>query len=414
MCIRDSFKYTDRVKDVAGDFVFKNAMFNQWIKNDNRLIVEAGKYHTIKTYQYGSTRATPHKLYTVTIESKVIGDPARYAPYVAPKETIAVLVNDVTKRSAIRINHFLRDHSTVNDVIAIAPISDRIIQNAGQAVPTEKARKAELDRILKEMGNPTIKTLSVETEDVTVQGKARTGGNTFKKFKADKYIRNDRMKPIFEEVAEPTTGENIYIEVTQLRDTVLDGEKVNWNHRDFDTQLGYMLQVINMANKTTYECKDIFGLTKKVCKVVSSKKGWNNIEDLYKKAVPNVKDLLETYERVGATNDAYGVSAAIKRNAFARLIDKLDPSSHFRTTVEPALAGSKMVNAANINGFNDYSARYIGNINKRLKIDLKLNDKPYFKDSDFADYPMLRLTGVDASTGDAIQIVADYITLIES
>ena len=410
----ERFRYTDRVKNIAGDYKFKNAMFNKWIEDNNRLIVDAGMYHTIKTYQYGSTRATPHKMPTVIIESKDVGDPARYAPYVTPKETTAVMLNDVTKRSAIRINHFIRDHSTMTNVIAIAPISDRILQNAGKAVPTEKARKAELERILKEMGNPTIKTLSVETNDVTVQGKARTGGNTFKKFNSDKYIRNDRMKPIFNEVEEPTTGENIYIEITQLRDTVLNGKNRNWNHREFDKLMGHMLQVINMVNKTTYVTSDIFGLTKKVCKVVAGKKGWNNIEELYKKAVPGIKDLLETYSRVNATSDNYGVSAAIKRPSFARLVNKLDTSSHFRTTVEPALSASKKVTDAHNKGFTEYTANYISNMNRRLDIDLKLNEKPFFKNSDFVNYPMLKLTGVDASTPEGTQTIADYIALIES
>ena len=317
--------------------------------------------------------------------------------------------NDITKRSSIRINNYIKDSSTVREVLAIAAKSNRVLEGANIVPPTDKQRADALVEIIDTLGNPTIVQLSEETTDVTVVGTPRAKtGHTFKKFKPNKYQRSGRIKPMFSEV---TPGdEGIYIEVTILRDTIINGEKKNWNHSTFKDYVEVMIDTINFATGTKYELEDVYGLTKKVVKSIAADPDWVNIEEAYKAAVHDLHETLELNKRISATDDSIGICRMLSDSDFKKLVNALDATSHFRTTVEPAMEASEKAKAARQAGIAGTMLHKVEVLNELMKIKFKkMAATPFFKNKDFADYPMLALSGMNLNAKNGHAVILEYI-----
>lgn len=412
--LKSRFAWPSDVKNVAGNYKFSSPMFAEWLAADGYVDIIPGSFHTIKQYRHGQMRAVPQSFSTQVNRDPKTGDVIKRLVE-KPSKHIHVILNDVTKRSSIRMNRYLEDHHSVNEIIAIAPSSDRVLLNAGKKVPTAKERQADLEAILKSLGNPTIVRLSEETEDVTVTGKKRKSGHTFKKYKPVTGYRrsNDRRKPEFTECDEPEDG-GLYVEITLLRDTIVGTKQVNWNDDTFRRRMKVMLKIINHVDGTEYKTSDIYGLTKKVAKHVAGNKDWKRIDDLYKAAVVKLKDVFEVHERLRNTDDAYGIDTALTNNSFINMVGRLPASSHFRTTVEPAITAVKDTKAAEKVGIDRQVVVRAMTMNDTLGVDMKLSSKPYFKNSDFVAYKMLKHTGLNAYDSNIYNDFREYIELIEA
>ena len=399
----------NNIKKVAGDYTFKSVMFNDWMEEDGQVDVIPNEYFTIKSYRSGKGRAIPQSLSMRNIE-----DPNDITKVIrvlteSPNTNIQVMHNDVTKRSSIRINNFIKDSSSINEVLAIAPKSNRVLENANIVPPTDKQRTAALKKIVDTLGNPTITLLSEETEDVVVVGTPRArSGHTFKKFKPNKYQRSGRIKPIFGEVTPDDEG--IYIEVTILRDTIINGTKRNWNHSTFKEYVDVMIDTINYANNTKYELSDVYGLTKKVVKSIANDPAWLNIEELYKAAVHDLHETLELNKRISATDDSIGICRMLNDSDFIGMVNDLDATSHFRTTVEPAMAASEKAATARKSGISGIMVNRVETLNNLMDITFKtMSESPFFKTADFNDYPMLHLSGISMNDRNARNTILEYI-----
>lgn len=403
------------VTNIAGDYVFKSAMFNEWVEEDRNVNVLSSEYFTIKSYRSGNGRAVPQSLAQRNIEDPNDATETIRVYCEVPTRSIQVMDNDVTKRSSIRINNYIKDSSTISEVLAIAPKSNRVLLNANIVPPTTKQLNAAYKRIVEGMGNPTIVKLSEETEDAIVQRgtpRSRTG-HTFKKFLPNKYQRSDRIKPMFAEVTPSDTG-GIYMEVTILRDTIVNGKKVNWNHNTFKNYVDSMLDTINFATNSNYKLEDVYGLTKKVVKSVVDDPDWKSVEEMFKASVHELHETAELAKRVNATDDSIGVCRYLADRDLKRLVSALDPKSHFRATVEPAIKAVEKNDAARKAGMNSTLLHRVESLNTMMGITYKkMVETPFFQTSDFDDYPMLVLAGISLNQARSFDITLEYIELME-
>ena len=412
--LRDRFTYVSNVKDIAGNYKFTSKMFNEWIEQEGRVVVDSGEYHTIKYYRSGQTRAVPIQFasdYQTVGKGKNVVNVR--VSLVRPDKDIQVMYNDVTKRSSIRINNWIRTTSGKDEVIAITPKSDRILANNGVAIPTDAQRKAEYNKIVATLGNPLVQELSRVTQDVTVAGAPRKSGHTFKLFRPSRYTRSDRVKPTFEEATEPKNG-GIYIEITQLRDTIVNGKQYNWNNNSFTHHVECMLEVINYVKGTKYEPKEVYGLTKKVIKAVKDDANWNSISDLYKEAVDDIKDVVEVRARIRSTRDSIGVCDYLEDKHLINIIKGLDAKSEFRNIVEPAIEAAKVVEQARKKGLTQTTISNVLNLNKLVGVKMQIDDTPFFKNENFEAYKMLSTFGLPLHKSGADTVIAEYIKLVEA
>ena len=402
------------VTNIAGTYKFNSAVFQEWVEEDRQVDVISNDYFTIKSYRSGKGRAVPQSLAHRNIEDPNDATKVVRVMCEVPNISIQVIDNDVTKRSSIRINNYIKDSANITEVMAIAPKSNRVLINANIIPPTTQQLKAAHDTIVSNLGNPTIVKLSDVTEDVIVQRgvtRSRTG-HTFKKFTPNKYQRSERIKPMFNDVT--AEDEGIYMELTILRDTIVNGEKVNWNHNTFKNYVETMLDTINFATGTDYKLDDVYGLTKKVVKSVAGDPKWKSIEELYKTSVHELHETAELAKRVNATDDSIGICRYLADFDLIRLVSSLDPKSHFRATVEPAIQAVEKNAVARKAGMNTTLLHRVELLNNMMGITFKkMVETPFFKTSDFDDYPMLVLSGISLNQTRSFEITLEYIEMME-
>jgi len=399
------FSSSNSLKRIVGSFKFTSKLANDWIEgNGNINYDEARPYHRIVLYTAGTDRATKTRG-----SYNGFGENRQY--YVKPAGNRSVVLNDVTKRGSLRLNELVSGRSYSGVMLVIVPISDRILAKAGLKA-TAKQREAEYKEIIKQLGNPTVRVLSECTDDVmSASGIPRKSGNTFKQFE-DRHARRHSMKPMFNECEDPKGG--LYLQIDLLRNLVVGDELINWSHDSLRSHLDYVLRTINFVNKTDYKVGDVYGITKKVVKSVSTDKRWSSLVEVYAKAFKELKTIKEFYERISKGN-VLGIKYLMNDMGFRKMVLSLQPTSKFRTLVEPLIELSKEAYA--LKSHNDHSLdsddfNMLSRFNETFGIKVKTKTEAYLNKKDFVEYVMLQhfdFSHNSSTLGDA----KDYIELIE-
>ena len=95
---------------------------------------------------------------------------------------------------------------------------------------------------------------------------------------------------------------------------------------------------------------------------------------------------------------------------FKKLVNALDATSHFRTTVEPAMEASEKAKVARKAGIAGSMLHKVEVLNELMKIKFKkMGKKPFFNNADFNNYPMLALSGMSLNSRNGHAIILEYI-----
>jgi len=407
--LRNTFGSRSGLEQLVGhQFKFKSNIANDWMESDSINFDIKWKYHTITSYTKGNIRAKRQQM-----SGNRQLSPPMYT--IVPMLRTSVILQDVSKRSSLRINTKLVNVFAAGHIcrtaVSIVPITDRMLAKSGLTA-TAAERKAELKKIVKQMGNPTVELLSEWTEDVLPEQRgSRDGGHIFKTL-VD-YSRTG-SKPRFEPASEPTDG-GIYLVIDHLRNIVINGISVNITARDLHYMIRPALNVINIANGTSYTLRDVFGLTKKVANYVSTDDNWIRVDVAYEEAIQPQKDIVEYYRRLGKST-TLSLHEDITKDGFIGVITDLHATSHFKQLMEPViLLSAKASDIASRIEFPVSKSDFVHELeafNRHFNITIEVDDTSFYTADDVSDYPMLRHIsfGYDSEARDALQ----YIQLVES
>ena len=398
------FTNSQSLKTLVGKFKFTSPIVNEWIESSGRIEYTLDwKYHKLMPYAGGDLRVVKCKH-----ETAGYGNSATY--YIIPGGKITLLRQDVTKGGSMRMNTLVGKGWGAGTILAIVPITDRALATDGVTV-TKRQRTLEFNKIKKMFGSPIIQNLSEITEDIKAERKVRQAGNVFKQFEDDRWVRNKRSKPIFNEASEPVWG-GLYIEIDYQRNLIVGDEKLSWAHSTFMEHVDLMLHLINYVNGTDIEPKNVYGLSKKVAKNVGDNVKWISLIDAYKESFLKVLGVAEYHKRVG--NSPLSLDFCVHKKDFQDMVASLPKDSSFRDLVEPVIETSKI--ARNLS----YHAKYdidrhgfykLGTLNDNFGLDIAVDQTPYFVKEDFEDYKMLE--HIDLEYDRYMNDAREYIELVE-
>ena len=407
--LRAKFDSRTSLESLVGpNFKFTSAIANTWMENDKLEYAMGHTYYKIIPYGSGDVRAVRK-----SHDTDGYGSDRTY--HIRPHADTQVVIQDVTKRGSMRMNEKLSKSwmSGVKTIMAIIPTTDRALTKAGVTI-VEKDRKAELKAITESFGNPEVKLVSEWTEDVVSEVRAtRATGHTFKQYVANFGRSARKHKPHFTEVVQPDGG--LYIEIDQLRNIMIGGNKHNISTSTLQSMLEPVLNIINIDQGTNYTSGDVFGLTKKVVKHVAGDSEWQSVSEAYKTAIVAHIDIIEYYKRIGNSH-VLDLSDAVTKNSFAKMIRELSTTSDFRNLVEPVIEASKEADALAEHqdhpvSRSDFRSE-LSTFESYHGITHDVKDDSFFTDADVAPYPMLRHISFDY-TQDRKDAKA-YIELIEA
>ena len=402
--LAERFTNYQNLKNIAGKFTFTKKIVNEWITTNGRIEYTLDwKYHKIMPYAGGEVRVVKSKHETAGWGTTGVN-------YIIPGGKIMLLRQDVTKGGSMRMNTLIGRGWNSTTILAIVPITDRALTADG-VTATKRQRTLEFNKIKKMLGGADIKNLSDLTEDIKAERKVRQAGNVFKQFDDDRYTRNKRSKPLFNETAEPVDG-GLYVEIDYQRNLIAGEDKISWTQRDFLEHAELMIRLINYVNGTELKMTNIYGVSKRVAKSVGDNVKWISLIDAYKESFMKVLSVAEYHKRIG--NSPLNLDYCVHRKAFQDMVYYLPIDSAFKALVEPVIESSKVARDLSYHAefeIDRHGFYKLGSLNNTFGLDIVVDETPYFVKEDFADYKMLEHIDLEYERymGDA----KEYIMLVE-
>ncbi len=398
--LRDQFDSVSSLRKTIGDqFRFTSTTATNWLSNDKVAVDPIWKYHKINQYGKGEIRAIPKHIDTIG------HGPSRMLT-IRPSIHTQVVIQDCTVRGSMRMNTKLTNHhNTTPDlklsIIAIVPISNNVLKKYNIPI-NDKHKQDELINILTQLGNPTTVKVSEWTEDVVSNSTTRgTSTQRFRHF--------DRGVSNMVEVAEPAGG--IYTEINLSRECVTSTPNTYKRDNWWNT-LAVVLSVINQHNHTSHTIHDIYGLTKRVCKYVSTKPSWLTLQELYTTAILAEKSNIETATRLKETM-VYGINYHIHIRAFVTMVKNLPVNSPFKVAVDPVIAKHHTFYADSTYRYSRDNIDKINSFNAAFSIPITFNKTPIITRNDLQQYPMLQFMSTERTPAD-YQLMKEYILMVDN
>ncbi len=404
---------------IVADYQFSTPLFKEWFESDGTIGFTRLSYHNIGIYKARKNKA------------KIDLDLNRVDPSIRCHNIFSIVLNDVRVRAFIRLNNYIHNNASnvIGDgVVMITPFSlnkvnnDRVNAGKSKLTPTQYDRllKKEIARFEKEMGYPKIVKLSNVTKDVKPQssgssktsGQTRSAGITFRRFNQHHSSIRYNVKPKFVECS-TTPSSGLYVQIDPLLKSIIidsDGTKGSWSHNYAKRYFGGMLAIINHVNGTKYTLDDIYGLTTRVIKHVSTYANWYDLVDLFTKSYKQIKDLVSFQSRLEHTDNFSGLRSCITNDRFINFAKTLDSNSDFRKTF--------LVAVDQYNKFKEgpkSAIKLIGYICSEFNIkQLDVSQTPLFTKQDFAKYKMFNLINLHNIDSMYYPQLKEYIEMVDN
>ena len=270
--------------------------------------------------------------------------------YVTPSPSTLVVYSDVSTAEMKRLRLHMAEKRHTNEwperVVFIQRLTERRARNVGwEHKLNAKKQDEEFAAICDALGNPKVVRLS------TVKN---IGASSYNKrplpiytYATSKYRR--RMGYVAQWNAGFLTDElkdngGLYFLLDKGK-TMKDhtGAEINWAN-SFTENMNAVVKLINDAQKTKYELKDIVGVSTLTLRRIVGNKKWKNVFEVASSLVNKYNAATTTYRNFLASEDVFGVRDMLVRNDgkfckdLLKRLHGLDQGSPFREKIGPLVS----------------------------------------------------------------------------
>jgi hypothetical protein len=399
----DTFGNSDSLRKFVKDEHITNPILKSYIENDRRVVCdhEKIKYWTLVSY------ARPR--YSNTTLPKV----SKQVPgKIHPDNRLEFIINDVRMGGIKRTANYLYNKHGISSVVMLKPNDPKEVSSA---------KTKELNRILKEYGNPPVaKTSEMDHVSPTPQNKTKNTFFTFNgSYTSGNVTRYQWSAITSDDTDAPKKGLYFFLSrgKTPMMGETLESAKCAETSKmtpsQFRGSINGMLELINKAQGTKYTFDDVYGAPVKTLKELQKNKKWTNIFDLARDSLTHFKADAEFVQNWEATPDELGFKRLMSNTDFCDRVNALDADSEFRTLLTPVMKAYD----------DNYTSMEMAK--QAIEFDYLLNGyssdtfedgEAYFEQGAFDVYPMLTFVGsirYDSYDRTDPEVLFDYIQLMD-
>lgn len=400
----DTFGSTDSLRKFVKDEHITNPILASYVENDRRVICDHEKIKHWNFVSYARPR------YSNTTLPKLSKEVPRK---LHPDSHIAFVINDVRMGGIKRTAGWLSSEHNYRSIIMLKPNEPKVVSSA---------KTKELNRILKQYGNPPVmKTSEMAHVSPTPQNKTKNTFFTFSGSYASGNVTRYQWSAITSDDKDaPKKGLYFFLSrgKTPMMGETTDSDKCaetsKMAPRTFKSSINAMLELINKAQGTKYEFTDVYGAPVQTLKKLKTNKNWINIFDLARDSLDHFKSDVEFVQNWEETPDELGFKALMNNQDFCDRVNALDTDSPFRTLLTPVMEAY----GANIDSMEmaKMADEYDTLLNGYGDDALFSGGEAYFESGAFDVYPMLTFVGsirYDSYDRTDPKVLFDYIQLMD-